>query len=114
MVVSSTSMKVAIETTKAMRYGLCPPAAERSGDQPLAGAPSLLLLISLWSNHFGPRHDRHARSDRQVGGPLIDHDLHRNALHDLDEIAGCVFRRQQAEGGAGARLHRCYAASQRP
>ena len=33
MVVSSTSMKVAIETTTAISQGLCPPAAERSGDQ---------------------------------------------------------------------------------
>ena len=36
--------------------------------------------------------------------PGLEHDLHRHALHDLDEVAGRVLRRQQAEpraGGAG-------------
>ena len=36
--------------------------------------------------------------------PGIEHDLHRHALHDLDEVPGCVLRRQETEprpGGAG-------------
>ena len=37
-------------------------------------------------------------------GRLVEHDLDRHALHDLDVIAGGVFRRQQAEGGAAAGL----------
>ena len=31
----------------------------------------------------------------------VEHDLHRHALHDLDEVAGRVLRRQQAEARAG-------------
>jgi hypothetical protein len=33
-------------------------------------------------------------------------------LHDLDEVAGRIFRRQQAEGGAGAGLDRIDAAGE--
>ena len=51
------------------------------------------------------RLDRHARAKRHIGGAHVEHDLHRHALHDLDVVAGGVLRRQQREGGAGARLH---------
>ena len=37
-------------------------------------------------------------------GRLVDHDLHRDALHDLDVVAGGVLRRQQAEARPGAGL----------
>src|SRR6185295_10265981 len=50
------------------------------------------------------RHDRHAWPKQHVGR-LVEHDLHRHALHDLDKIAGGVFRGQQAEGGAAASLN---------
>ncbi len=39
---------------------------------------------------------------------LLEHDLHRHALHDFDVVAGRVFRRQQAEaraGGGGDAVH---------
>ena len=39
-------------------------------------------------------------------GRGVEHDLHRHALHDLDEVAGRVLRRQQAEERAGAALDR--------
>jgi len=40
MEVSSTSMKVEIETTVAMIHGLPPPAAERAADQPPCPPPA--------------------------------------------------------------------------
>ncbi len=36
---------------------------------------------------------------------LIEHNFYRHALHDFDEIAGRVFRRQQAETRAAAGLN---------
>ena len=92
--VSSTTMKVAIETTTATSQGLRSPAAERLGPS-RAGAWSLIALSR--------RHDRHAGAELHVGR-LVEHDLDRYALHDLDVIAGRVFGRQQAERGAAAGL----------
>ena len=34
-------------------------------------------------------------------GSCVEDDLHRDALHHLDEVAGGVFRRQQAQARAG-------------
>ena len=34
-------------------------------------------------------------------GPALEHDLHRDSLHDFDPVAGRVFRRQQRERRAG-------------
>ncbi len=78
----------------AISHGLRSPAAERLCD----GTPGA-------ARSFGPdrRHHRHAGAEQYVGR-LVEHDLHRHALHDLDEIAGGVLRRQQAEGGAAAGL----------
>ena len=40
-----------------------------------------------------------------TSGGLIEYDLDRYALHDLDVIAGRILRRQQAERGAAAGLN---------
>ena len=58
------------------------------------------------SSHLHCRHDRHAGPEQHVGR-LVEHDLDRHALHDLDVIAGRVFRRQQAERRAAAGLGCC-------
>ena len=51
------------------------------------------------------RLDRHARAERDVGRRIVEDDLDRHALDDLDVIAGGVLRRQQREGGARSGLH---------
>ena len=46
---------------------------------------------------------RQADLQRMLGELMrIERDAHRNALHDLDPVAGGVLRRQQRERGAGA------------
>jgi hypothetical protein len=62
------------------------------------------------SRHRGEMAPRlHGRFDGQAGtqlrqqGIVGEADLHRNALHDLGEVAGRVLRRQQRELGARAR-----------
>src|SRR5207237_32569 len=48
------------------------------------------------------RRDGHAGTQPVLGIlPRIEHDLHRHTLYHLDEVAGGVLRRQQAEAGAG-------------
>src|ERR1017187_194063 len=49
----------------------------------------------------------HAGAQYQAVG-LVDQDLHRNALHHFDEVAGSVLRGEQAQaaaGGAGDGIH---------
>ena len=46
--------------------------------------------------------DRPIRSGLSVGSGLVEHDLDRDALHNLDPVAGGVFRWQEGEGRAGA------------
>src|SRR5882757_9524760 len=62
------------------------------------------------SSHPGPRYDRHPRTHWNIGRPVVDDDLDRDTLHHLHEIAGGVFRGQQAERGARAGLHRLHMA----
>ena len=50
------------------------------------------------------RNDRHSRTERDVGRRIVQDDLDRHALDDLDVVAGRVFGRQQREGRAGAGL----------
>ena len=51
-----------------------------------------------------PGGDREARRRRaQRGGVAVEQDAHRDALHDLGEVAGGVLRRQHAELRAGGR-----------
>src|SRR5262249_16809544 len=95
IVVSSTSMKVASDTTTAISQGLGFPAAERGSD---AEAMGLLQRDG--------RLDRHPRPDRvaaQLVG-AVEGDLHRHALRHLHVVAGRVLRRQQAEVRAGRAL----------
>src|ERR1700755_2174065 len=51
------------------------------------------------------RNDRHARPqlDRRA---ILQHDFHRDALHDLCEVAGGIVRRQQGEFLAAGRRQR--------
>src|SRR5438067_6802584 len=56
------------------------------------------------SSHFHRRDDGHARTEQNIGR-LVEYDLHRDALHDLDVIASGVLRWQKAESGTAARLH---------
>ena len=49
-------------------------------------------------------HDAHAAAQRRLALGIVDRHAHRDALHDLDPVAGGVLRRQQREarrrGGA--------------
>ena len=45
--------------------------------------------------------DMPGRSRCSGSWPGVEHDLHRDALHDLHVVAGGVLRRQQAEARAG-------------
>src|SRR6266581_5084585 len=56
------------------------------------------------SSHFHRRDDGHARTEQNIGR-LVEHDLHWDALHDLDIIASGILRWQKAEGGTAAGLH---------
>src|SRR3954468_20415033 len=56
------------------------------------------------SSHANRGNDRHAWTKRQIR-ELVKHDLHRYALHDLDEVACSVLRREKAESRAAARLN---------
>src|SRR4051812_16853798 len=95
--VSSTSMKVAIETMTAISHGLFGPAAER-------GRSALRLNFSASANRHA-RADRHAGRDVAIGELRVgEDDLHRHALHDLDVVAGRVLGRQRAEDAARSRL----------
>src|SRR6266481_813354 len=51
------------------------------------------------------RHDRNPKGHWNVrGDAAVDNDFYRNALHDLDEISGRVFRWEGGEFRAGAAL----------
>src|SRR6266576_1698499 len=56
------------------------------------------------SSHFHRWDDGHARTEENIGR-LVEHDLHRDALHDLDVIASGILRWQKAESGTAAGLH---------
>src|ERR1700679_1284576 len=57
------------------------------------------------SSHRDLWFDRNPERKRNVGiEPLVDDDLHRHALNDLDEVAGGVFRREGREFRAGPEL----------
>ena len=70
--------------------------------------PDILNPQMLLSFRIHRRRHRHA-GPQQVLGILarLEHDLHRHALHDLDEVAGGVLRRQQAEARAGGARRCC-------
>src|SRR5512139_1711046 len=88
-VVSSTTMNVPARTERLISHGW---TAARSG--------AVASAIVLPDHHRG--HDRHA-GPQQVLGVLsfLEHDLHRDPLHDLHVVAGGVFGRQQAEPRPG-------------
>src|SRR5690349_11428052 len=102
MEMSSTSMKAASATTGAMIQGVGPVAA--AAPPPGAGAGSAML--SARPDIDGRNHREAEAGDETVGQRLVEHDLHRHPLHHLDEVAGGVLRRQQAEARAGAALDR--------
>src|SRR5262245_7352116 len=57
------------------------------------------------SFHLHHRDYGHPWAEQMVwGGEVVEDDLDGNALHHLDEVAGGVLRRQQAETPAGAGL----------
>src|SRR4051812_8377693 len=92
IVVSSTSMNVARDTTIAISHGLCSPAAERGKDaeEAATAAPSLDGDAGL---------DGHARAHvvlLQLLG-MIEDDLHRHALRHLHVVARGVLGGQRAE-----------------
>src|SRR5262245_58995896 len=104
-VVSRTSMKVANITEMAMIHGLTVFIADwRSWivDWEVLFPKSTIQYSK--SSRIDSRDDRHAGAEMAVRILTgVEHDLHRNALHDLHEIPGGVFRRQQAEARAGGR-----------
>src|SRR6202012_50325 len=68
------------------------PWAPRSAPQRLA------LMTRRRSSHGDRRINREAERQRDLRiEPLVDDDLHRHTLHDLDEIAGGVFGREGRE-----------------
>src|SRR5947209_13568749 len=95
--VSNTSMNEEMAMTVAMSHGLRLPAAERSGDQP--------PWLSAISPHRDFRDHGHAWTQRAAAGHAVEYNLHRHPLHDLDVVAGCVFRRQQSERLPGSALN---------
>src|SRR5262245_58563746 len=92
---SSTSMKAARDTTLAINQGLRLPAADRSGVQP-----------SVMSAHPDSGHDGHAGAEWTFAWHLVEQDLYRYPLDNLDEVAGGVLRGQQGEGLTSAPLDR--------
>src|SRR5690348_11620341 len=90
MEMSRTSMKAASPTVGATTQGFA------------FGAPAVSAGAAMApSADLDAGHDRHAGPERmiRVVGRVED-DLHGNALHDLDVVAGGIFRWQQREGGA--------------
>src|ERR1700682_1644832 len=89
--VSSTSMKVASITTPAIIHGLM--AGFSRGKVSITFA-----CIASPGRSFGEDRGARVHSRTQNGVASrnsIQHDLHRNALHDLHIISSGVFRRQQ-------------------
>src|SRR5580704_3116844 len=103
MEMSSTSMKAASPTVGAtspsrVAAGFGAPA---NGPEASSASPSRLDILA----HLHARHRRHAGPERPARvGRIVEHDLDRNALHHLDEVARGVLRRQQAEGRPTAAL----------
>src|ERR1700727_1720775 len=70
------------------------------------------MVLRVWAplarRHSLHRHlrlNRNPERQRNVGiEPLVDDDLHRHALNDLDEVAGGVFGRESRELRTGAEL----------
>src|ERR1700683_5233447 len=89
MVVSRISMKATSVTTSAITHGLT------AGFQFASSAACWVPLTSgRRSLQVDGRIDGQAERQGQPGiEPAIGDDLHRNALHDLDVVAGRVLRR---------------------
>ena len=104
MLVSSTSMNVAIVTTRAMAQGLCPPvqpvakyagrSAERRAQRRAHAAARHRTVTSGSTRHAGAQavEPRLAR---------VELDAHGDALHHLHVVARRVLRREDAEARAG-------------
>src|SRR4051812_16322629 len=98
MLVSSTSMNVAMETVTATSHGFTPGFAAEFG---VLGMGTVVLV--QWGNCWALANtysglDRHAWCEQQ--GRIVvcrNHNLDRNALNHLHEVAGRVFRRGDAE-----------------
>src|SRR5579864_9247164 len=90
-VVSRTSMNVANITEMTMIHGLI------SGTDVFCSAIIVLFHRNLRNHrHAGPQHMFRIFS-------CIEKQLYWNALNNLDVVPGGIFRRQQAEFGAGRR-----------
>src|SRR5208282_3491375 len=93
MVVSSTSMKVGTITAAAISHGLTPIR------------DSLAAISENPLFHPRARFDGHAGAERQLGvWDGVEENLHRDALHHFNEIAGRIFRREDSETGASGGL----------
>src|SRR3989442_4243432 len=112
-VVSSTSMKVANITAIAMIHGLtcrgcslirCAEGTQRTRRTQRqrsvkAGNPLCVLCVHCVDSACVYGWDHGHPGPQQMVRVLrtVEDDLHRHALHDLDEVAGRVLRRQQTE-----------------
>src|ERR1700733_4287065 len=74
-----------------------------------ASAMDLLVAAKQFRNEFRQaartaridiHRNAHADAQRRLVGALVDANAHRNALDDLDPIAGRVLRRQEREARA--------------
>src|SRR5262245_43600545 len=70
----------------------------------IATTHGLTCFCSMPLLRVDRRCDRHAGPEYSLWIlAFVQDDLHRHPLDHLDEVAGRVFRRQQAESGAGGR-----------
>src|SRR4051812_5003602 len=75
----------------------------RAGTAGIAGADGTVVVVMAASATDVDRDlGRHAGAQREPRRQADLRDAHGHALHDLDEVAGGVVRRQQGEAGAGA------------
>src|SRR5580704_149810 len=119
MLVSSTSMNVASVTVRAMIQGLTAGRHAAASFIVTEAAPiicfdpfilfmiclSILFIYLICQSYLSTllinpdlRYDRHSRPEfMSLGLALVEHNLHRNALHHFDVVAGGILGRQQAE-----------------
>src|SRR6202451_3611752 len=99
MLISSTSMNAANETTAAISHGLTRGLA--GGDEPrgsiFSGAAAIASPKGLWlASHPHRRFHRHSGAQPMVRVlARVEANPDRQSLHDLDVVAGRVFGRQQ-------------------
>src|SRR6185312_5986992 len=104
MLVSSTSMKVAMVTVSATAHGLClglhSLCAMGAANSRICGL-SVTAGISLSSErlaHLYFRFRRHAWTEKMILVLVrIENDAHRNALHNLHVVSRCILWGKEAE-----------------